>query len=214
MDNELIIQFQVFLLDWFEKNKRIFPWRYTYDPYLVLVSELLLQQTNVNKIIHPYNNITSKYQNIEELSNADPKYLKEIFKEIGLFYRSDRLISISSEIVHKFDGIIPNQWDELINIKGIGNYICSAILCFGYKQSYAVVDTNVIRVIERIFDFKSECSRPRMDKELWEFAQIIAVEDNFVDYNYAVLDFAALICTAYKPKCNICVFKNICCYIK
>ncbi|WP_097028598.1 A/G-specific adenine glycosylase [Clostridium peptidivorans] len=210
MLDEEIIAFQYLLLDWYDKNKRNFPWRYTFEPYRVLVSEMLLQQTNVEKVIQPYLKIIKAYKDINELSDSDIKFLKSIFKDIGLFYRADRLKDIAKEIVKCHKGSIPNQWEDLIKIKGIGYYICSAILCFGFNQPYAVLDTNVIRIFERIFEIKSEKKRPRDDTKLWEFAQMLIPEDRYVDYNYAVLDFGASICTAYNPKCSTCVFKDMC----
>lgn len=209
LDEEITI-FQYLLLDWYDKNRRDFPWRYTFNPYKVMISEVLLQQTNVEKIVKPYFEITEDYKNINDLANADIYFLKDIFKDIGLFYRADRLKNIAEEISYNHKGQIPDTWDELIKIKGIGAYICSAILCFGFNQPYAVLDTNVIRIFERLFDVKSEKKRPRDDIRLWEFAQMLLPKDRYVDYNYAILDFGASVCTAYNPKCSICVLKFIC----
>ncbi|WP_242851491.1 A/G-specific adenine glycosylase [Clostridium sp. DMHC 10] len=156
VSDEEICMFQCFLLDWYDKNKRKFSWRYTFDPYKVLISEILLQQTNVEKIIEPYLNIIKAYKNIEELAECDTEFLKDIFKDIGLFYRADRLKDIAKDIVKYHNKTIPDSWDELIKIKGIGYYICSALLCFGFNKPYAVLDTNVIRIFKRVFDVKSE----------------------------------------------------------
>lgn len=211
-DEEIDI-FQFFLLDWYYKNKRNFPWRYTFDPYKVLISEILLQQTNVEKIIDPYFEIIKIYKNIYQLKNADINFLRNIFKDIGLFYRADRLKEISEEIAKYHNGVIPNSWEKLLSIKGIGYYICSAVLCFGYNKSYAVMDTNVIRIFDRLFNIKSNKKRPRDDISLWEFAQTMLPKDNYVDYNYAILDFGASICTMYNPKCSKCIFNFMCCSI-
>lgn len=210
MIDEKIDIFQCFLLDWYDKNKRDFPWRYTFEPYKVIVSEILLQQTNVAKIIRPYLKIIETYKNINELADSDISFLKSMFKGIGLFYRADRLKNIAKEIVENYKGSIPDNWKELIEIKGIGYYICSAVLCFGFNQPYAVLDTNVIRIFKRLFEIKSEKSRPRDDIKLWEFAQMLIPEDRYVDYNYAILDFGASICTVHNPKCSTCIFRFMC----
>lgn len=206
ISDEKICMFQCFLLDWYDKNKRKFSWRYTFNPYKVLISEMLLQQTNVEKIIDPYLKITDTYKDINELSQCDIDFLKNIFKDIGLFYRADRLKSIAENIVDDYNGAIPNSWDELIKINGIGDYICSAVLCFGFKKPYAVLDTNVIRIFHRLFDVESDKKRPRDDTKLLEFAQVLLPEDRYVDYNYAILDFGACVCTMHNPKCSECVF--------
>lgn len=210
MSDEDIVIFQCLLLSWYDKNKREFPWRYTFEPYKVLVSEILLQQTNVEKIIKPYLKITETYRGVHELADSDINFLKNIFSDIGLFYRADRLKTIAKEIIECCEGKIPEEWESLIKIKGIGYYICSAILCFGFNKPYAVLDTNVIRIFERLFEIKSEKKRPRDDIKLWEFAQMMIPEDRYVDYNYAVLDFGAIVCTVYNPKCSQCVFRFMC----
>lgn len=210
ISDEKSCMFQCLLFDWYDKNKREFPWRYTFNPYKILVSEILLQQTNVKKIIDPYLKIIDTYKNINELSQCDIDFLKNIFKDIGLFYRADRLKGIAQNIVKDYNGIVPDSWDELIKISGIGDYICNAVLCFGFKKPYAVLDTNVIRIFDRLFDVKSDKRRSRNDAELLEFAQIILPEDRYVDYNYAILDFAACVCTRYNPKCCGCVFRFNC----
>lgn len=210
MLGEEIDIFQAMLLYWYDSNKRIFPWRYIFDPYKVFVSEILLQQTNVKKIIKPYFEIVSRYKNIYELANADSEFLKYIFKEIGLFYRADRMINISKEFVDKYDGNIPDKQEELVKIKGIGKYMSSAMLCFGYNKPYAILDTNVVRIFERILGISKECSRAREDRKLWQFAQAILPQDDYVDYNYALLDFASEVCSAIKPKCSNCIFKYMC----
>lgn len=212
MQDEEIVIFQCMLLNWYERNKRCFPWRYKFDPYEVLLSEILLQQTNAEKVVQPYLKIIKAKKNINELANCDINFLSTIFKDIGLFYRADRLKNIAEEITELHNGVIPNKWEDLIKIKGIGYYICSAVLCFGFNQPYAVLDTNVIRIYDRLFEFKSEKKRPRDDIKLWDFAQMMIPEDEYVDFNYAVLDFGAKICTVGKPKCHICTFKNTCTY--
>lgn len=204
--------FVEFLLEWYTTNGREFPWRYTFNPYYVLISEILLQQTNADKVVQSYMTIVNKYNSIFELAEADINFLRDIFKDLGLFYRADRMVQIAEQIMNQYKGKIPSQKNELIKIKGIGDYVCGAVLCFGYNKPYAIVDTNIIRIFERFFNFKSEKKRPRTDKRIWEFAQELLPEQNYVDYNYALLDFGALMCTAKKQKCDECEFKKKCSY--
>lgn len=212
MKCSIIKEFQSKVLQYYLYHKRNFPWRYTFNPYKVLVSEILLQQTNVEKVIKPYCAIIEKYCSIQELGNAEIEFLRDLFKDLGLFYRADRLINISKQIIEKYGGIIPEKREDLIKIKGIGDYTCNAVLCFGYKKPYAIVDTNVIRVFERVLNFKSLKKRPHTDKKIWEFAQLLLPFDDFIDYNYGLLDFAALVCKARKPSCSECLMSSICYY--
>ncbi|MBA2846609.1 A/G-specific adenine glycosylase [Methanococcus maripaludis] len=213
-DNENFNLVKSELLEWYSKNKRSFPWRYTKNPYQVLVSEILLQQTNAEKVVSPYLKIVSRYHTIEELADADLDFLSEIFKELGLFYRSERLINISKEILSKYNGKVPCKKEELLKITGIGRYTAGAVLCFGCGMHSEILDSNIIRLFDRIFGVKSDKKRPHTDKDLWNFAEEILPAENCIDYNYALLDFAALVCKAKNPLCDGCPLNNICNYLK
>lgn len=204
------------LIKWFNINKRDFPWRYTYDPYKVLVSEILLQRTQAKQVIEPYKKILEKYKNVKALSKAKEENILIIIKDIGLHKKASILINIANKIVRKHKGIIPNQREDLIKIKGIGNYIANSILCFGYNKSFGLIDTNISRIYTRIFDLEINSKRTHTDKKLWNFAEEMIPNENYVDYNYALLDFGALICKKSKPLCSKCAFSKpeICSYFK
>lgn len=206
--------FQKTILDWFHKNKRDFPWRTDRSPYKVLISEIFLQQTNADKVVEPYIRLTSKYSNVEQLANADKKFLDEIFKPLGLFYRADRLIDVSNQLVQNHSGNIPSDEEELLEIRGIGKYTANAVLCFGYNKKTPIIDTNVIRVFSRFFGVESEKNRPRTDRKIWEFAKNLLPNDNYQNFNYGILDFAALVCKHFNPLCNDCPLKSKCVYFK
>ncbi|WP_052447576.1 hypothetical protein [Clostridium polynesiense] len=190
MEDYKIIHFQYLLLEWYKKNKRNFPWRYTYNPYYVLVSELMLQQTSANQVIDVYNNFVAEYSSMEALSKVDYEQVEKYFYSLGLVYRARVLVEISKTMWDLYKGI-PNDKNSLMSIKGIGDYICNAILCFGYNKAYAIVDTNVIRVFDKILDYRSRSATPHKDVNIWEFAQSILPKSDYVDYNYALLDFGA-----------------------
>ncbi|MBO8161842.1 MAG: A/G-specific adenine glycosylase [Thermosipho sp. (in: Bacteria)] len=204
--------FRESVLEWYEHNKRDFPWRSTSDPYKIWISESLLQQTNADKVVIPYMEIVTKYPTVFDLADAPVEELKLIFSKIGLFYRAERIKTTAEDICRNYGGAFPKTKNELIKLKGVGNYTASAILCFAYNLPYAVVDTNVIRIIERVFGVKSSKCRPRNDKLIWEFADSLVDTENPKDYNYAVLDFASLVCRARNPKCSLCEIYKICEY--
>ncbi|MFW5895298.1 MAG: A/G-specific adenine glycosylase [archaeon] len=200
------------LREWSKKNLKNYPWRNNPTEYEVLVSEILLQQTNSKKIKQVYPIFIKKYSSIQELSKADENELNRIIEKIGLMYKSKRLINISNKIVDRFDGNIPSIKEKLIGLKGIGQYISNAILCFGYNKRVPIVDTNIIRIYRRIFDVKSNKNRPRTDEKIWKFAEKMLPENNYRDFNYALLDFGNKICKANNPKCNRCPMTDICYY--
>lgn len=204
------IFFRKKILHWYAESQRVFPWRYTGNPYYVLVSEVLLQQTNAEKVVEPFNLIINKYPTINSLAEGDIEFLRSIFKDLGLFYRADRLINIAKDIVSRFNGAVPVDRNSLLSIIGIGDYCCNAVICFGNQERCAIVDTNVIRIIERFFNIRSQKSRPRTDKKLWEFVETLLPDAEYQDFNYGILDFSALVCTHYNPKCRICILSSNC----
>jgi DNA (cytosine-5)-methyltransferase 1 len=205
--NDLKVKFKKKLLQWYKENKRNFPWRNEKDPYKILISEVLLQKTDAPKVLPVYNKIIQHYPTVEKLKTAALPDLRNIFKDVGLLYRAERLINICSDIV---DRKIPYQKDHLLQLNGLGEYISSAICCFAFNKREAIVDTNIIRLLERVFDYHSTKKRPRDDKALWNFAQSLLPVKKAKDYNYALLDFSSIQCTARKPEHEKCPLKNIC----
>jgi A/G-specific adenine glycosylase len=204
--------FQNILLIWYSKNGKSYPWRKTIDPYEVLVSEVLLQRTDSQKVEIVYPKFIDKFPSIEGIHNANPEDIKVLINDIGLFYRSARLKKMASEIINKFNGIVPDNSDDLLSLTGIGNYISNAVLCFAFKKRVPIVDTNVIRIYKRVFNLVSSRSRPRTDRKIWDFAGRMLPKDCYVEYNYAILDFASEICKTMEPSCKICPMRKICHY--
>lgn len=198
------------LLNWFSAFGREFPWRFTFSPYKVLVSEILLQQTNADKVIDPYLILVDKFPSISALAYANDKVVMEIFSKLGLFFRANRLRTIANEILNKNNALIPSNLDELKSIKGIGDYIGNSILCFGYSQKRPIVDTNIIRIFNRYGLYRSPKKRPHTDMQLWSLAKSILPEENFVEYNYSLLDLSAIVCTSRKPLCESCPINKTC----
>jgi A/G-specific adenine glycosylase len=200
------------LLDWYSENKCQYPWRYTNDPFLVMVSEFFLQQTKSEDAVAPYNDVVGKYRNVLELADADILFLRGIFRKLGLVYRAERLVSAARFIMSEFGGEIPDSLEKLISIPGIGPYSANAVLCFGFGKKSGIADANIIRIYSRLFSMKFRTSRPRYDKGLWKLANDVLPEDRYADFNYALLDLGKLICTSKNPKCTICPLNEMCSY--
>lgn len=198
------------LLYWGKDNIKSYPWRNTSDPYKILISELLLHKTDSKKVEKVYPRFIEKFPMVYDLYKAEDEEINNIFKDIGLFYRGQRLKRISEHIVNKFGGSVPEKKEDIISLYGVGNYMANAVLCFAYKKRVPIVDTNVIRVYERVFGIKSSKSRAREDSEIWDFAAKMLPQKGYVQYNYALLDFASGICRAKKPLCESCPINSIC----
>lgn len=202
--------FQKNILKWYDQNKRSFPWRNSPSPYEILISEVLLQQTNAEKVVQPYKELVSTYPTFDVLADADITILRQVFKPLGLFYRADKLIEISNKVKSEHGGSLPNDEESLLGIKGIGKYTANAVLCFGFNQKVPIIDTNIIRIFYRFFGIKSEKKRAITDKTIWSFAESLLPDENYVGFNYGMLDFAALVCKHYHPLCDKCVISTKC----
>ena len=198
------------MMHWYDNNKRQFPWRRTENIFYILIAEILLQQTNVRKVEPVYNNIINNYKTTSELAEVDPDNLRKIIKPLGLLYRAERLVRISEIITYKYNGKVPSCKSDLKNLPGVGDYISDAVLCYGFKKNTVPIDTNVIRVFSRFFGLKSSYSRLRNDKQLLEKIRSFYKFNDLRDPNFAVLDFAAEICSAKNPKCIECILNNKC----
>ncbi|HDD44289.1 MAG TPA: A/G-specific adenine glycosylase [Candidatus Desulfofervidus auxilii] len=206
-------QFVKLLLNWWTSNKREFPWRSTKDPYSILIAEMLLRKTTAKQVEKIYTQFLTKYPDPNSLADADKNELEELLKPLGMEYkRAELLKKFGLYIKENYDGKIPLELKKLLKLPGIGMYAANAVLSFVCSKDVPLLDTNFIRVINRVFGIKSQKSRARDDKKIWEFAQTLIPSNNSKNFNLAVLDFAALICKAKKPKCSECPVKNICFY--
>ncbi len=203
------------ILNWHKKNKISFPWRETEDPYAVLIAEILLKKTTRIQVINIYSSFMEKYPTVFDLASADPKELENLIKPLGMQIKRARiLISIAKELLEKYGGEVPLNKIELEKISGIGSYTANAVLTLAGNFPFPMVDTNVIRVISRVFSFQPKKTRAREDKNLWEFVQSLVPSKNAKEFNLSLLDFANLICKPKNPKCSECPLSDICEYKK
>lgn len=192
------------LLKWFSENQRDFPWRKTDNPYYILVAELMLQQTGANKVVGSYKQFIKKYPSIFICSKGQNPTMEKIFKPLGLPYRARVIKEISKEIVSKYNRKVPCQKEKLMAIKGIGEYIASAVMVMAFNSNTVVVDTNVRRIFKRLYgnDLK--------DKEIAQIANGLLPNGKPKCFNLALLDFASLICKHYSPIHDFCPFRDFC----
>jgi A/G-specific adenine glycosylase len=203
------------IVTWFGQNRRHFPWRETKDPYRILVAEILLQQTDAAKVSLIYSAFLQRYPSASALAEAPSDKVHELIFKIGLHYRTERLVNIAKDIKARFGGQIPCSESELLTLLGVGRYIANAVLVASFGMRKATVDTNIVRILERFFGIYSHRSRPRTDPELWAVAGSLLPRkaSDCRNWNYALVDFGALVCTHYNPKCSVCVCNRKCVYV-
>lgn len=202
------------LRQWYRKHHRSYPWRNTKNPYKILISEFLLQKTNADLALITYKNLVKNYPNPKSLASARTDNLKRLISSIGLSYRAERLIRTANQLVYEFRGQVPDNRQDLLKLYGVGLYISNAVLCFAYNKRTAIIDTNTIRIFNRVFGITSNLKRSRTDKNLEKKIAIYLPSRELKQFNYALLDFGALICVAKHPKCVYCPLNDFCKYYR
>lgn len=192
------------LLRWYRRQGRSLPWRRTSDPYRILVSEVMLQQTQVERVIPKYHQFLRRYPSVAALARAHVQEVREAWYPLGYNARPVRLVAIAREVVRHYGGQIPAARERLLALKGIGPYTAGAVLAFAHGRRVPVVDTNVRRVLQRVFH-----GRAASDRALWRLAEHLLPRRAY-DFNQALMDFGALICTARRPQCPICPMRTFC----
>ena len=201
-------RFQTRLLKWYKKYGRDLPWRKTSDPYHILVSEVMLQQTQVDRVIPKYHEFIDRYPSFEELAGAPVSDVKKTWYPLGYNIRPERLHSIACETMERYGGRLPSAAGELLSFKGIGRYTAGAIRSFAFNEDAPILDTNVIRVLHRVFLAKGD---PKTQKaKLWQLSESLIPRGKGYDFNQAIMDFGATCCTARTPSCQHCPMKSFC----
>lgn len=202
--------FQRQVLRWYARYQRPLPWRKTRDPYKILVSEIMLQQTQVDRVIPKYHEFLQRYPTLEDLAKARPTEIRKLWYPLGYNIRPIRLRNIAKQVVQRHDGLIPDSYDGLVAMDGIGRYTAGAVLSFAFKQDAPILDTNVARLLARYFGIRGSLKRGATRRRLWELAAAVIPKGQGYDINQAMMDFGALICTARSPQCPACVLRQSC----
>ena len=208
-DAALRRRFQQKLLGWYRRNRRDLPWRRTEDPYHILVSEIMLQQTQVDRVLPKYAEWLEKFPSMHALAAAPEGDVTETWRPLGYNIRPRRLQSIAREAVERYGGKLPADEETLLSFKGIGQYTAGAIRSFAFRERAAILDTNVARVLFRVFIAKGDPKSHAMTKHLWTVSAALVPRDVF-DFNQALMDFGAMVCSARNPKCLVCPMSKGC----
>ena len=198
------------LLAWYHVNGRDLPWRRTDDPYHILVSEVMLQQTQVDRVLPKYHEWLEKYPSLGALASAPEDDVTETWRPLGYNIRPRRLHAIARESVARYGGALPSDEQTLLSFKGIGAYTAGAIRSFAFGQRAAILDTNVARVLFRIFIGRGDPKAHAMRKHLWKVSETLVPRKHVFDFNQALMDFGATVCAARKPKCTACPMSALC----
>jgi A/G-specific adenine glycosylase len=233
---ERLRTFQQRLLAWYRVYHRRLPWRKTRDPYKILVSEIMLQQTQVDRVVPKYHEFLERYPTVRSLAGARAAELRKVWYPLGYNVRPLRLRRIAQRVLRDHAGRIPDTSDGLLAMDGIGRYTAGAVLSFAFRKDAPIVDTNVARLLSRYFAIRAAAEEARpgrgvartpacaaqgrsgrpvigaagRQRRLWQLAEAVIPPGRGHLINQAMMDFGAMVCTARAPRCPTCVLRRTC----
>ena len=198
------------LIHWYLNNKRDLPWRNTHNPYNIWLSEIMLQQTRVAQGLPYYLDFISTFPTVFDLANAPEEKVLKHWQGLGYYSRARNLHYTAQFVANELKGEFPNNYKELLKLKGIGDYTAAAIASFSFNEAVPVVDGNVFRVLSRYFDIETDISLATAKKEFSNLAMELMPKNDPANFNQAIMEFGALQCVPKNPNCQNCIFNSSC----
>ena len=198
------------LIQWYNENKRDLPWRKTRDPYKIWLSEVILQQTRVNQGLPYYLRFIENFPTITDLAKAEEDKVLRTWQGLGYYSRAKNLHKCAKIISEENGGVFPKSSTELLKLPGIGPYTAAAIASFCFKETIAVVDGNVFRVLARYFGIDTNIASTQGAKEFKDLANAVISRSHPDSYNQAIMEFGATHCTPTNPSCDNCILAHSC----
>lgn len=204
------MNFSSLLIKWYNENHRELPWRNTRNPYLIWISEIILQQTRVNQGYEYYLRFIERFPDVFSLAAAEEEEVLRLWQGLGYYSRARNIYHAAQQIVNDYKGVFPTEYDDIIKLKGIGSYSASAIASIAFKKCYPVIDGNVLRVISRIYGISTPVDSLNTKKEIKAILDELIDKQNPDMFNQAMMEIGALLCSPNNPQCEICPLQALC----
>ena len=198
------------LLSWYRRHGRDLPWRRTRDPYAILVSEIMLQQTQVAAVIPYYNKWLQRFPDFGSLARASQDEVLRAWQGLGYYARARNLHATAKTVMNRHGGNFPQGIEQMRQLPGIGKYTAHAVASFAFDRSVPIIEANTARVLARLFNLRESIDSDAGRKTLWQHAASLLPKSEATTFNSALLDLGALICVSRKPKCDVCPVKTLC----
>jgi A/G-specific adenine glycosylase len=202
--------FRANLLRWYKRHGRDLPWRRTEDPYAILVSEFMLQQTQVGAVRKFYDKWLQRFPTLVALAAASESEVLHAWQGLGYYTRARNLHAAAKALMTDYNGVLPNDPEVLRQLPGLGRYTANAVTTFAFDRPVPIVEANSTRVLTRLFNIDVPIDSAAGRDRLWDTAKSLVPNTDAARFNSALLDLGALICTR-RPKCTICPVRNFCC---
>ena len=210
LDQEWISHVQKQLVDWYATAGRTLPWRMDRNPYRILVSELMLVQTTVTAVIPYFERFLNRFPDIQSLAEADESVVLKAWEGLGYYRRARQLQAAAQQVVHEHGGTIPNNPAAVRALPGVGRYIAGAVLSFAFDRPEPIVEANSQRVLARLLALRDDVKAAATRERTWQAAQQLVPLHGAGEFNQALMDLGALICTPRQPRCLICPLSSLC----
>ena len=204
------MEFSNSLLHWYLQNKRNLPWRDTSNPYPIWLSEIMLQQTRVAQGLPYFLSFMDNFPTVLHLAKASEEQVLKLWQGLGYYSRARNMHKTAQVIALELNGNFPNNYKDLLKLKGVGEYTAAAIASFAFNEVVPVVDGNVFRVLSRYFNVTTDIASATAKKEFAALANELILKDNPALFNQAIMEFGALQCVPKNPNCNSCIFNSSC----
>lgn len=204
------MNFSKSLIQWYLQYKRDLPWRNTVNPYFIWLSEIMLQQTRVAQGLPYFLRFTEAFPTVFDLAKADEEEVLKLWQGLGYYSRARNLHKTAQQVAFELNGEFPETYNELLKLKGIGEYTAAAIASFSYNEDVPVVDGNVYRVLARYFGIETDIASGGAKKEFTELAREVLPNSQANLFNQAIMEFGALQCVPKNPDCSVCVLNDSC----
>lgn len=205
-------KFQAALCKWFQSEGKTYPWRETSDPWHILISEVMLQQTQVSTVLNKnfFTKFTKKFPTPASIARASEQKILSAWEGLGYYRRVRNLQKAAIAICELHDGFFPKDYDEILSLPGIGKYTAGAVSSFAYDLPQPIVDANVARVFSRLFNYQQRVDTTTGQKQLWLWAENLLSQKHPKIYNSALMELGQQVCSNKSPQCNICPIKEFC----
>ncbi|WP_437920541.1 A/G-specific adenine glycosylase [Sphingobacterium sp. LRF_L2] len=198
------------LMEWYGKNGRELPWRNIQDPYIIWLSEIILQQTRVEQGLPYFNRFLEEFPIVTKFAQAEEEVILRLWQGLGYYSRARNMHKAAKMVLTKYDGVFPSRYDQALQLPGVGEYTAAAIASFSSNEPKAVLDGNVFRVLSRFFGIAEPINSTKGKKLFAEIAAEMLDKEHAGTYNQAIMDFGALHCKPKAPLCDTCIFRLEC----
>ncbi|MBC1493256.1 A/G-specific adenine glycosylase [Listeria booriae] len=209
-NDEKVIAFRKSLIDWYETNKRILPWRENTEAYRIWVSEIMLQQTKVDTVMPYFDRFMEWFPTMKDFADAPEERILKAWEGLGYYSRVRNLQTAMKTVVYEMNGIVPNDLERILALKGVGPYTAGAVLSIAYEKAEPAVDGNVMRVISRVLEIDEDIMKQKTRKTFEKALYTLIDPDKPGEFNQGLMEIGALVCTPKKPMCLICPLQSFC----